>query len=131
MVIVDTTVWIDYLRGKTTPQVIWLDRELANQPLGILDLVLCELLQGVSSEKQANELEQDLSRFIFYPTGGRALATATAKNYRFLRTKGYTIRKTIDSLIATYCIQNNHSLLHDDRDFDPFEQELGLLVVYP
>lgn len=131
MVIIDTTVWIDYLRGKTTPQVAWLDREIDAQPLGILDLVLCELLQGVSTEKQANELQSSLERFILYSTGGHELAIATAKNYRYLRTKGYTIRKTIDCLIATYCLQNNHSLLHDDRDFDPFERELSLSVVHP
>lgn len=131
MIIVDTTVWIDYLRGAHTQQVKWLERELDRQPLGILDLVLCELLQGVSTEKQATELQADLEQFVLFETGGRALAVATAKNYRELRAKGITIRKTIDCYIATFCIQNDHALLHNDHDFEPFEQELGLGVVHP
>lgn len=131
MVIVDTTVWIDYLRGAAAPHVDWLERELDHQPLGILDLVLCELLQGVSTEKQAKALESTLAQFILFETGGRPLAVSAAKNYRFLRTKGLTIRKTIDCYIATFCIENKHALLHNDRDFDPFEQHLNLNVVHP
>lgn len=131
MVIIDTTVWIDYLRGVAAPHVDWLDRELDHQPLGILDLVLCELLQGVSTEKQAKELEANLAQFTLFETGGRSLALTTARNYRVLRAKGFTIRKTIDCFIATFCIENNHTLLHNDRDFDPFEQQLNLNVVHP
>lgn len=131
MVIVDTTVWIDYLRGTPLAHVEWLDHELDLQPLGLLDLILCELLHGVSTEKEATDLEQSLEPFIVYDTGGRSLAIAAAKNYRLLRASGITIRKTIDCLIATYCIQNKYALLHNDRDFDAFEQELGLLVVHP
>lgn len=131
MVIVDSTVWIDYLRGTNSPHVNWLDRELARQRLGILDLGLCELLQGASTEKEADELQRDLEQFVLFETGGRSLAVTAAKNYRFLRSKGFTIRKTIDCLIATYCIQNGHTLLHNDRDFEPFERELALSVLYP
>jgi predicted nucleic acid-binding protein len=131
MVIVDSTVWVDYLHDRTTPQVEWLEREMERQRLGLLDLNLCELLEGVSTEKQAEELEQDLARFEVFSTGGRSLAITAARNYRELRSKGVTIRKTIDCLIATFCIQNGHMLLHNDHDFDAFERQLGLGVVHP
>lgn len=131
MVIVDTTVWIDYLRGMTTRQVDWLEQALDQQPLGILDLILCELLQGAPTEKQARALQAELEQLVLFETGGRYLAIETAKNYRYLRSKGFTIRKTMDCYIATFCILRNHTLLHNDRDFEPFEQELGLEVVHP
>jgi predicted nucleic acid-binding protein len=131
MVIVDTTVWIDFFCDTGTPHVEWLEQELERLRLGLLDLILCELLQGVPNDKQAAELQQELARFEIYDTGGRALAVAAARNYRSLRSKGFTVRKTIDCLIATFCLQNDHTLLHNDRDFDLFEQELGLRVVHP
>lgn len=129
MVIVDTTVWIDYLRGTSTPQATWLEMAMDRQRLGLLDLMLCEVLQGVRDDQQLEEVRQVLSRFAIFTTGGVALATAAARNYLMLRHQGRTVRKTIDCLIATFCLTHDHILLHNDRDFDPFEKFLGLSVV--
>ncbi len=131
MVIVDTTVWIDYLNGTLTPHTNWLDAEMERQRLGLTDLILCEILQGVPDDRQAKEVQDELLKFELFTTGGRELAIAAAKNYRILRTKGRTVRKTIDSLIATFCLLNDHALVHNDRDYDAFEQVLGLRVVHP
>ena len=131
MVIVDTTVWVDYLNDVTTSETLWLEQQLGSQPLGLLDLMVCEILQGLSTEEEATRVLRDLRRFEIFETGGVELAAASAKNYRALRAQGRTVRKTIDCLIATFCLRGGHSLLHCDRDFDPFEQLLGLSVVYP
>ncbi len=131
MVIVDTTVWVDYLNDVATAETDWLDQELARQPLGLLDLMVCEILQGLSTDDEAARVLRDLRRLQLFETGGLELATAAARNYRTLRAKGRTVRKTIDCLIATFCLREGHSLLHSDRDFDPFEQLLGLSVVHP
>jgi predicted nucleic acid-binding protein len=127
VVIVDTTVWIDYLRGAENPETRWLDRELQRQPLGLTDLILCEVLQGKNAFARA---QADLLKFQVFQTGGSTMAVAAAQNYRDLRDRGYTIRKTIDCLIATFCLQAKHELLHRDHDFDPFEKVLGLQVVH-
>lgn len=129
MIIVDTTVWIDYLAGKSNPEADWLDRELSHQRLGLTDLILCEILQGVRSEAAFRQVRKNLEKFEIYKTGGIDLAVVSARNYRYLRAKGYTVRKTIDCLIATFCIESGFSLLHRDRDFDPFEKHLGLHVI--
>ena len=131
MTIVDTTVWIDYLRGAENPHTDWLDRELNRQRLGLTDLILCEILQGVVGDSTFTRVRRDLSRFEVFDTGGEALAVAAARNYRTLRSSGHTVRKTIDCLIATFCITERHSLLHRDHDFDAFEKYLGLRVVHP
>ncbi|MBM3278639.1 MAG: PIN domain nuclease [Candidatus Handelsmanbacteria bacterium] len=131
MVIIDTTVWIDYFKGETTPHTDWLEEVLDQQRLGLTDLILCEVLQGVRSDRQWTQVSQELSRFEIFPTGGIALSLAAAQNYRQLRAQGYTVRKTIDCLIATFCLKSGHLLLHNDRDFDPFEKALGLLVIHP
>ena len=131
MVIVDTTVWIDYLNGTSTPEVEWLDREMSRQRLGLLDLMTCEVLQGLSTDEEAARVLGHLRRFEIFPTGGIDLAVATARNYCHLRTRGRTVRKTIDGLIATFCIEHTHTLLHNDRDFDAFEEHLNLRVVHP
>ena len=130
MVIVDTTVWVDYLNDVPTPESDWLDQQLARQPLGLLDLMVCEILQGLSTDAEAVRVLRDLRRFEIFDTGGIELAVAAARNYRTLRSQGRTVRKTIDCLIATFCVRGGHSLLHCDRDFDPFEQLLGLSVVH-
>jgi len=101
------------------------------QRLGILDLILCEVLQGIREESTYDQTRKALLNYEVYEMGGVQLAVAAAQNYRALRTKGYTIRKTIDCLIATYCILNRHALLHNDRDFEPFEKYLGLQVIHP
>jgi predicted nucleic acid-binding protein len=131
MTIVDTTVWIDYLGGTTNPHTEWLDRELNQQRLGLTDLILCEVLQGIRADSTFARIRCDLSRFEIFDTGGEALAVASAQNYRFLRARGHTVRKTIDCLIATFCISGGHTLLHRDRDFDLFEKHLGLRFVHP
>jgi predicted nucleic acid-binding protein len=131
VVIVDTTVWVDYLRGTATPQADWLDRELTRQRLGLTDLILCEVLQGIPSDQQAARVLRDLRQFEIFDTGGAELAIASARNYRHLRAPGLTVRKTIDCLIATFCILGDHALLHSDRDFDPFEKALALHVIHP
>jgi predicted nucleic acid-binding protein len=131
MVIVDTTVWVDYLRGIQTPQVDWLDKEIGLQRIGLTDLNLCEVLQGLQDTRQATRAQREFENFVVFSTGGRELAIRAAANYRKLRAVGFTIRKTIDCLIATFCISNGHALLHRDRDFKPFEDKLGLRVVHP
>ena len=131
MVIVDTTVWIDYLSGADNPESLWLDRELPRQRLGLTDLILCEVLQGVRDPVLFTQVRDELLAFHIFDTGGKDLAVASAANYRTLREKGHTVRRTIDCLIATFCIESGHSLLHRDRDFEPFEKVLGLAVVHP
>ena len=131
MVIIDTTVWVDYLKGTSTPQTDWLDRELTRQRLGLTDVILCEVLQGIHADAQAARVLRDLRQFEIFETGGVDLAVAAARHYRQLRARGQTVRKTIDCLIATFCILDGHALLHGDRDFDPFEEALGLRVIHP
>ncbi len=131
MVIVDTTVWVDYLNGVSTPEVEWFEREAVRQRLGLLDLMLCEILQGLSTDNEAARVLRHLRRFELFDTGGVALATAAARNDRRLRARGRTVRKTIDCLIATFCIEHDHALLHCNRDFDAFQEFLDLQVVHP
>ena len=131
MTIVDSTVWIDYFRGRETAQTDWLDAHAATEPIGLTDLILCEVLQGVRDERLLPKLQKDLSAFLLFDAGGANVALAAAANYRALRRRGRTVRGTIDCLIATFCLLNVHALLHDDRDYDAFEQELGLAVVHP
>jgi len=130
VVIVDTTVWIDYLRGTDNPETRWLDRELQRQRLGLTDLILCEVLQGIREQSAFARVRADLLKFQVFDTGGSGLAVAAAQNYRDLRRRGYTVHKTIDCLIATFCLQARHELLHRDRDFDCFEKVLGLRVMH-
>ena len=129
MVIVDTTVWIDYLRGDENAETRWLERELQRQRLGLTDLILCEVLQGIPDRAVFADVRDELLKFHMFETAGTDLAIAAAQNYRDLRQRGYTVRKTIDCLIATLCLEGGHELLHRDRDFDPFEKVLGLRVV--
>lgn len=131
MIIVDTTVWVDYLRGARTPETDWLERQVDKTRLGLTDLTLCEVLQGVRSEREFDEVLEELLKFELFETGGERLAVAAARNFRTIRKKGLTIRKTIDCLIASFCIMHGHSLLHRDRDFRPFEELLGLSIVRP
>ena len=128
--IVDTTVWVDYLQGARNPETDWLHAELDRQRLGLTDIILCEVLQGVRDDAVGREVEAALARCEVFEAGGVVLAREAARNYRALRSRGHTVRKTIDCLIATFCIQQGHSLLHRDRDFDPFEKLLGLAVIH-
>jgi hypothetical protein len=131
MVIVDTTVWVDYLNGAVTPHTDWLDYELDRQRLGLTDLILSEVLQGVRDEREAAQARRELLKFAVFTTGGVELAVTAAQNYRTLRARGRTIRRTLDCWIATFCLLNDHTLLHNDSDFDPFEKFLSLSVVHP
>jgi predicted nucleic acid-binding protein len=131
MIIVDTTVWVDYLRGTRTPQADWLEAQLTRERLGLTDLILCEVLQGITTDGQFDAVQEELLKFAVFETGTVELAVEAALNYRRLRAAGRTVRKTIDSLIATFCLVEGHSLLHNDRDYDPFEDVLGLKVVHP
>ncbi len=131
MVIVDTTVWIDYLSGVRNSESDWLDRELDRQRLGLTDLILCEVLQGYRDDAVFEKVLRELRRFEILDASGADLAVAAAKNFRRLRHQGFTVRRTIDCWIATFCLREQHSLLHRDRDFHPFESVLGLKVVHP
>ncbi|MBI1741007.1 MAG: PIN domain nuclease [Acidobacteriales bacterium] len=130
MVIVDTTVWIDYFAGTINPEAAWLDREATRQRLGLTDLILCEVLQGIRDSAEFKRVREELLTFHIFPTGGVGMAVAAAENYRALRQSGYTVRKTIDCWIATFCLLTGNELLHRDRDFDPFEKVLRLQVVH-
>jgi predicted nucleic acid-binding protein len=131
VIIVDTTVWVDYLRGSRNPETEWLDLEAGRKRLGLTDLILCEILQGVGSEQEFGRVRTELQRFKLFESGGEALVIEAARNYRTIRDQGITVRKTIDCLIATFCMANGHALLHRDRDFDAFEKILGLAVIHP
>lgn len=131
MIIVDTTVWVDYLRGTVSPHADWLASNLAVERLGLTDLILCEVLQGVRTDAQCEAVHEELLRFEVYETGGIDLAIEGAANYRRLRAAGRTVRRTIDCLIATFCLVEGHALLHNDRGYDHFEEYLGLSVVHP
>lgn len=131
MIIVDTTVWVDYLRGTHTPHADWLEAQLTSERLGLTDLILCEVLQGITTDSRFKAVQTELLKFAVFETGSIEIAVEAALNYRRLRTAGRTVRKTIDSLIATFCLLEGHALLHNDRDYDPFEDVLGLKVIHP
>jgi len=128
MIVVDSSVWIDYFNGRSTPQTDILER-LAHVQLLIGDLILVEVLQGFSSEPGFRRAEELFAVLEFRPMVGREVVIAAAQNYRILRARGITVRKTIDTLIATFCIAREHELLHSDHDFDCFERHLGLRVL--
>lgn len=131
MLFVDSTVWVDYFNGQITPQSDYLHNALANQPILVGDLILAEVLQGFRKDSDFEKVRHILIKFPQAEIVGPVLAVQAARNYRFLRQKGVTVRKTIDSLIATYCIENDHDLLHSDTDFDGYEEHLGLKVIHP
>jgi predicted nucleic acid-binding protein len=126
VILVDSSVWIDFFRGTATPQAERLDALLGSEPLVIGDLVLAEVLQGFSSERDFNQARKLLTALDVVELGGREIAIQAARNFRALRARGVTIRKTIDTLIATRCIESDYALLFSDRDFDPFVEHLGL-----
>jgi predicted nucleic acid-binding protein len=126
VILVDSSVWIDFFRGTVTPQTERLDGLLGAEALVVGDLVLAEVLQGFSSERDFNRARQLLTALDVVELGGQEIAIQAARNFRTLRARGVTIRKTIDTLIATRCIESDYSLLFSDRDFDPFVEYLGL-----
>jgi predicted nucleic acid-binding protein len=129
MVIVDTSVMIDFLGGYSYPQTEWLRGQNSFQNVGLTSLIVTEVLQGIREDARFEATWNVLSRFAIFETGSRELAIQSALNYRFLRGLGVTIRSTIDCLVATFCIEEGHRLLHRDSDFDYFHEHLGLLVV--
>lgn len=131
MIIVDSSVWIDYLHDTTNPQTDWLEKSMGNEQIGLMSLILCEVLQGVRHERRFREAKLQLLGFPVFETVGTNLAMEAAGNYRFLQRGGITIRKSVDCLIASFCIAEGYTLLHRDRDFDPFEVHLGLKVLQP
>ena len=130
MIFVDSSVWIDYFRGTSTAQGELLDSLLGREPLLIGDLVLAEVLQGFQNDREFNKAKQLLTSFQTVNVVDTEIAIQAARNFRILQDHGITIRKTIDTLIATHCIKNGFVLLHNDKDFDPFEDHLGLQVAY-
>ncbi len=131
MILVDSSVWIDYFRGTTTPETETLDRLLGAELIATGDLILTEVLQGFVSDRDFNQVRKLMTSLIVVDLAGRDIAIKAAKNFRALRAKGVTVRKTIDTVIATRCIDRRLPLLYSDRDFDPFVEHLGLRPVLP
>ena len=129
MILVDSSVWIDYFRGAVNAQTTKLDELLGHEALAIGDLILTEVLQGFDNERDFSEVRRILTSLNVIELGGLDVAIQSARNSRVLRRLGVTVRKTIDTLIATRCIEDGYHLLHNDRDFDPFAEHLGLRVV--
>ncbi len=128
MILVDSSVWCARLRGDANPATLKLAAAVAREPLLIGDLILLEILQGARDEAHASQIEHGLRQFFVVALLDDELATCAARNYRLLRSKGVTIRKTADLVIGTFCIERGHRLLHDDRDFAPMVEHLGLMV---
>ena len=133
MIVVDSSVWIDYLRGNSTPQAEHLDSLLESRlaRIGVGDLVLAEVMQGLGSDAEFDVVRERMLAFPVISLGGMSAALDSATAFRRLRSRGVTVRKTIDTLIATYCIRYGHELLFSDRDFDPFVEHLGLRSAMP
>jgi predicted nucleic acid-binding protein len=131
VIVVDTSVWIDYFNGVPTPQVDLLDELLGRRVLAVGDLILEELLQGFATEQDANRALRLLEPLEFVEMAGRDVAIQSAANYRRLRRRGVTVRKTMDMLIGTYCLMHDHEILHNDRDFDLLARHLGLKTTRP
>jgi predicted nucleic acid-binding protein len=129
LILVDSSVWIDYFRGTVTPQTGKLDGLLGHELLAIGDLILTEVLQGFADKRDFNEARKMLTSLLVVEMAGEEIAIQSARNFRALRNRGVTVRKTIDTVIATRCIESGFDLLHNDRDFDPFAKHLGLRVV--
>lgn len=129
MIVVDSSVWIDFLNGRNAPHVRRLRMLLGDEEVIVGDLMLCEVLQGLDSERASQEIEALLRRFDIVSMAGDAIAVAAARNFRSLRRRGITVRKTIDLLIGTWCIENRMPLLHNDGDFRPMARHLGLVEV--
>ena len=126
MTLVDSSVWIDYFRGAVTLQTERLDALPGSEPLAVGDLILTEVLQGFTNERDFNQARKLLTALDVVAIGGQDVAIQAARNFRTLRRLGVTVRKTIDTLIATRCIESDLTLLYSDRDFEPFVEHLGM-----
>ena len=129
MILVDSSVWIDYFNGKVTDKTNWLDSALGDKEIIVGDIVLTEVLQGFQNDNDFRTAQNLLLEFPCMEMVGQELAIKGAMNYRYLRKQGVTIRKTIDVMIGTFCIHYRFSLLHDDRDFEPMEEHLKLKTI--
>ena len=129
MILVDSSVWIDYFKGTITPQTDKLDGLLGHEPLAVGDLILTEVLQGFDGDRDYHTARNLLTSLTVVEIGGTDVAIAAAENFRALRKLGVTVRKTIDTMIATRCIESGYDLLHSDRDFEPFVTHLNLRSV--
>ena len=126
MILVDSSVWIDFFRGVATPEAEKLDSLLGAELVATGDLILAEVLQGFTHDRDFNQARKLLTSLVIVDLAGQAVAIRAAANFRALRSLGISVRKTIDTLIATHCIENRLALLYSDRDFDPFVEHLGL-----
>jgi len=131
VILVDSSVWIDYFRGTSTPETETLDALLGTEPIATGDLILTEVLQGFVSDQDFNQAKKLLTSLEIVDLAGQTIAVQAAKNFRVLLAHGITVRKTIDTVIATRCIENRLPLLYSDRDFDPFVEHLGLRSALP
>ena len=131
MILVDSSVWIDYFRGDASAQAEKLDSLLGTEPIATGDLILTEVLQGFVSDQDFNQAKKLLTSLVVVDLAGQEIAIKAARNFRALRELGITVRKTIDTLIATRCIESKLTLLYSDRDFDPFVEHLGLKSAVP
>ena len=129
MILVDSSVWIDYFRGENCRETETLDALLGTEEVAVGDLILAEVLQGFGHDRHFSLAKRLLLTTHMLQLGGQDIAIKAAQNYRALRKLGITVRKTVDTIIATHCIERGVRLLHSDRDFDPFETHLGLQVV--
>ena len=129
MILVDSSVWIDFFRNRPGAQAEWLDRNLGIESLVVGDLILAEVLRGFKDDRGFNEARRMLAQLSQVTLGGEELAVESARNFRKLRARGVTVRGTIDVIIATRCLLEGFRLLHSHRDFDAFEEHLGLQVV--
>lgn len=126
MILVDSSVWVDFFNGTSTPESDFLDALLGKEPVAIGDLILAEVLQGFRRDADFEAARGMLAQLTTYDLLGSALAVKTAENHRALRKRGATVRKTVDAVIATFCIERRMPLLYSDRDFDPFVKHLKL-----
>ena len=131
MILVDSSVWIDYFLGAVTAQTERLDSLLGTEPIAAGDLILTEVLQGFGSDRDFNQAKKLLTSLVIVDLAGQKVAIQAARNFRALRALGITVRKTIDTVIATRCIESGLTLLYSDRDFDPFVEHLGLRSALP
>ena len=129
-VVADTSVWIEYLSGRTSALTDKLDAEVVADNVLLPDLVLCEVLQGIRDQAQYDKVRSELLKLTIVNIGGAELAIAASERDRYLRNRGVTVRKTVDCLIATFCMAHGHTLLHRDRDFDAFEEHFALRVAH-
>ncbi|HTK37804.1 MAG TPA: PIN domain nuclease [Pyrinomonadaceae bacterium] len=129
MILIDSSVWIDYFNGEVLPHTLKVNELLGTREIVVTDLVMTEILQGFRGLKDFQATLRVLDAFRFETSGGRDVAVQAARNFVYLRSRGFTVRKTVDTIIATKCIMSGFELLHNDRDFLPFERHLGLRTV--